>query len=263
MPEEFVGPATKMSESDIATAAEALGVEVAAVKAVIDVESRGGFLADGRPKILFERHFFSRLTKRRFDAPPNDDISNQTAGGYKGGAAEYDRLKRAIALDRESALRSASWGAFQIMGDNFVAAGFGDVESFCRDMSQSESNQLRAFINFVRANGLADELQRQDWRGFARGYNGPNFEKNHYDTKLAAAFAAHRNGPRTGGGSGPRTLMMGDAGDDVKALQTKLGIAADGDFGTATKTAVMAFQASSGLEVDGAVGPMTRARIGF
>ena len=100
MADEFTGPATKLGESDIATAAEALGVEVAAVKAVIDVESRGGFLADGRPKILFERHLFSRFTGKKFDKPPNDDIANPSAGGYKGGAAEYGRLARAIALDR-------------------------------------------------------------------------------------------------------------------------------------------------------------------
>jgi len=261
---EFTGPATNMTDGDIATAAEALGVDVAAVMAVIDVESRGGFLADGRPKILFERHYFSRLTNHKFDAAPNDDISNQTAGGYKGGAAEYDRLGRAITLNRDAALRSASWGAFQIMGDNCRVAGFGDVESFCQAMCQSESNQLRAFVSFVRANNLADELQRHDWAGFARGYNGPGYKKNRYDDKLAAAYSLHLGGgPRTDVSSATRTLRMGDNGDDVKVLQKALAIAVDGDFGTSTKTAVMAFQTKNGMDADGVVGPMTRARLGI
>ena len=161
-------------------------------------------------------------------------------------------------------MKSASWGLFQILGSNFAAAGYGDVETFCHAMCQTENNQLRAFIGFVRTNGLADELKRHDWAGFARGYNGANYKINRYDEKLAAAYALHSSGgPRTDAGSTARTLTMGDNGEDVKALQTKLGITADGDFGTATKEAVMAFQASKGLEVDGVVGPMTRTRLGL
>ena len=260
MADEFTGPGTRMSEGDIATAAEALGCEVAAVKAVIDVESRGGFFADNRPKILFERHVFSRLTGGRFDAN-HSGISSKTPGGYTGGPPEYGRLAEAIALDRAAALKSASWGAFQIMGENFGVAGFADVESFVQAMCQSENNQLRAFVGFVRGNGLADELQRHDWAGFARGYNGPNFKKNNYDAKLAAAFLIHLDGPRAEPTGGSRVLRIGDQGDDVAALQKKLGITFDGDFGPATKTAVMAFQTKSGLDADGVVGPETRARL--
>src|SRR6185369_14627607 len=115
---EFQGPATPMTDEAVEQAAKKIGCPVAAVRAVIDVESRGGFLPDGRLKILFERHYFCRLTKGKFDQS-NPDISATKWGGYKGGAAEYDRLGRAIKLDRDAALRSASWGAFQIMGDNF------------------------------------------------------------------------------------------------------------------------------------------------
>ena len=53
---EFSGPATPLDDAAIASAANKLGCEVAAVRAVVDVESGGGFLPDGRPKILFERH---------------------------------------------------------------------------------------------------------------------------------------------------------------------------------------------------------------
>ncbi|MCC6559800.1 MAG: DUF3380 domain-containing protein, partial [Xanthomonadales bacterium] len=47
---------------------ERLEVSVPTLKAVAEVESAGsGFLSDGRPKILFEGHVFSRLTKRAYD----------------------------------------------------------------------------------------------------------------------------------------------------------------------------------------------------
>jgi hypothetical protein len=257
---EFTGPATPFTQGAIEAAAARIGCDIAAVNAVIDVESKGGFLADTRPKILFERHLFHRLTGGAFDAA-HPDISSSTPGGYKGGAAEYARLDAAIALDREAALKSASWGAFQILGRNHDAAGFANVEDFCAAMCRSEDDQLGAFVGFVTANHLDDELRRQDWAGFARGYNGPDFRKNRYDDKMAAAFVLHaKGGPRTAAGS--RTLKMGDAGADVANLQQRLGIAADGDFGPATRQAVMDFQGRHGLTADGIAGPRTLAALG-
>jgi hypothetical protein len=261
---EFTGPATPFTEGAIQAAAARIGCDVAAVKAVIDVESRGGFQPDTRPKILFERHLFHRLTGGAHDAA-HPDISSPDAGGYVGGAGEYARLERAIALDRDAALKSASWGAFQILGRNHEAAGFANVEDFCAAMCRSEDDQLGAFVAFVLANHLDDELRRQDWAGFARGYNGPAFEKNRYDQKLATAHAFHAKEPRTAAGSrtlGSRTLKMGDAGPDVIHLQERLRIAADGDFGPATRQAVMDFQRDRGLAVDGVAGPRTLEALG-
>ncbi len=257
MPLEFAGPATPLTDADIEAAAQSIGCQVAAVRAVIDVESRGGFLPDGRPKILFERHYFSRLTGRAYDAS-HPDISNRQWGGYRGGAAEYDRLARAIKLDRGAALQSASWGAFQIMGANFKVAGFADVESFVAAMVSGSAAHLKAFVNFVKKNGLADEMIRLDWAGFARGYNGPAYRTNKYDEKMAAAYLIHsRGGARTD--TPLPVLRMGDKGEDVKRLQTALGISADGDFGPNTKKAVIALQKKHKLYADGIVGRQTWA----
>lgn len=253
---EFAGKATKIDDKAVEAAAAKIGCQVASVRAVIDVESRGGFLPDGRPKILFERHYFARLTKNKHNDQP--DISNPKPGGYKGGAAEYDRLARAIRLNRDAALRSASWGAFQIMGDNCRVAGFADVEAFVAAMVAGEAEQLDAFVSFVKKNSLDDELIRRDWAGFARGYNGSNYRINKYDEKLAAAYAFHSAGGAHA--DSPRPLLkQGDKGDDVAALQKALGIGADGDFGPATKKAVVAFQKQHGLYADGIVGKNTWA----
>lgn len=56
-----------------------------------------------------------------------------------------------------------------------------------------------------------------------------------------------------------KTLKMGSKGDQVKCLQTALGLTADGSFGKKTKTAVMAFQTEKGLTADGVFGPKARA----
>jgi hypothetical protein len=258
---EFAGPATRFTDGAIAAAAESLGCDIAAVRAVIDVESKGGFQADKRPKILFERHHFHRHTGGKHSSS-DPDICSSSAGGYLGGSREYDRLTRAIALDRRAALMSASWGAFQIMGSNHKAAGFDDVEDFCKAMRQSEDDQLKAFVGFVKTNRLDDELRRRDWAGFARGYNGPAYRKYDYDRKLAAAYTYHsRIVPRTDP-SKRRTLKMGDEGEDVVWLQEKLGLRADGDFGPATKQAVIAFQKRKGLTADGIAGRKTLEALG-
>ncbi|MEM6898240.1 MAG: N-acetylmuramidase domain-containing protein [Pseudomonadota bacterium] len=256
---EFAGPALPLNDEAIEDAAKKIGCQVAAVRAVIDVESRGGFLSDKRPKILFERHYFSRLTKRKFDAS-HPTISHRKWGGYKGGTREYDRLAQAIKLDRDAALRSASWGAFQIMGDNYKVCGFGDVEDFVAAMVSGEPAHLDAFVGFVKRNNLDDELRRLDWAGFARGYNGPAYRKNKYDTKLSAAFAFHSHGGSKS--DSPRPLLrMGDTGEDVRELQEALGgkIVVDGDFGPATKMAVIRMQKKHGLYPDGIVGKQTWA----
>jgi peptidoglycan hydrolase-like protein with peptidoglycan-binding domain len=64
----------------------------------------------------------------------------------------------------------------------------------------------------------------------------------------------------------PRALSMLRRGDgikpkapnaDVRVLQQKLGIAADGQFGAGTETSVKAYQKGHGLPADGIVGPQT------
>lgn len=256
---EFSGPATGLDDTAIEAAAAAIGCEVAAVRAVIDVESRGGFLADGRPKILFERHYFSRLTKRRYDSS-HPHIANPAWGGYKGGALEYERLGEAIRLDRDAALRSASWGAFQIMGDNCTLCGFASAEDFVAAMVSGAPAQLDAFVTFIRRTGLSDELVRADWAGFARRYNGPAYKANKYDEELGAAYRVHSAaGAHT---ESPNPLLrLGVSGDAVRVVQRALGIAADGDFGPITKQAVLVFQKKHDLYPDGIVGKNTWARL--
>ena len=56
-------------------------------------------------------------------------------------------------------------------------------------------------------------------------------------------------------------LKRGDNNEDVKKLQTKLGIEPMGNFGPKTETAVKEWQAKNGLTADGIVGPATWAKI--
>ena len=56
-------------------------------------------------------------------------------------------------------------------------------------------------------------------------------------------------------------LKLGSRGNEVKVLQEKLNLKADGVFGPLTEEAVKDFQRSNGLEVDGIVGDGTLSKL--
>jgi hypothetical protein len=186
-----------LSEQAFMDAANELGVEVATIKAVAEVESSGsGFLPSGEPKILFEPHiFWKELRKRNINPkdylPFNEDILYPVWGTRPYGkvSEQHGRLQKAVRINNEAALRSASWGKIQIMGFNHVQCGFNLLQSFINAMYKDEDSHLLAFTNYIIATHLDDELREKDWAGFARGYNGASYHKNKYDTKLALAYA--------------------------------------------------------------------------
>ncbi|MND20843.1 hypothetical protein D3C76_48190 [compost metagenome] len=182
-----------ITESDLQRAADDLAVPLPTVKAVRAVESAGkGFLADGRPVILYERHIMRRrLREYGVDPAPYEkaqpSLVNATPGGYQGGVREHERLDQAAKIHRESALESCSWGLFQIMGFHWKLLGYPSLQSFVNAMYRSEGDQLDAFVRFVKANpSMHKALKRQDWTAFATAYNGP--AQKGYDKRLAAAF---------------------------------------------------------------------------
>ena len=181
-----------LSDLDFQNAAEELDVDVPAIKAVAEVESgpHGAFLPSGEPVILFERHKFHKFTNGKYDAL-YPDISNPKAGGYGAVSRQHIRLQRAAALDRDAALQSASWGRFQVMGFNWKPLGYASLQSFINAMYRSEADHLDAFLRYVKVNGLIDELRNHKWAAFARGYNGPEYWKNSYDSKMALAYKKH------------------------------------------------------------------------
>lgn len=187
-----------LKQADIAAAAAALEVDIGCILAVNEVESVGhGFLPDGRPKILFERHVMYRQLKGDdYDADglaakyPN--LVNQARGGYAGGSAEHARFRTACGIDQVCAIESASWGLFQIMGYHWPTLGYPSAEEFMACMQRSEAEQLDAFVRFVKADPVLHKaLKSRKWAEFAKLYNGPAYKENSYDAKLAAAFARH------------------------------------------------------------------------
>jgi len=196
-PASTVTAQTLLSEEDLKYAARRLGVQLAALKAVTEVESKeAGFLPSGRPVILFERHImYRRLPKRDREqlASAHPKLVNQKPGGYIGGESEWRRLTRACALNRTAGIESASWGLFQIMGFHWQHLSYASAAVFSEAMHRSEGEQLEAFVRFIKKDpALHQALKARDWPEFAERYNGPAYARNQYDTRMAAAYDRFR-----------------------------------------------------------------------
>jgi hypothetical protein len=188
------GPDYGVTDSDIAQAAGLLQAEPAKIWAIYSVESSGRAFAEGRPTILFEPHRFSRSTAHRYDAS-HPRLSSRAWNRKLYPASQEGRwaqLLDAVALDVDAGFMSASYGGFQILGENYAACGAISPWAFAWTQSQTEGDQLAAFVRFVEARGLKSALQRGDWAAFARGYNGTAYRENRYDARLAAAYAERR-----------------------------------------------------------------------
>lgn len=192
-----------LGADDLRRAAATLGVKLSAIRAVNEVESQGpGFLPDGRPVILFERHIMYRQLRaagHNADALARQypNIVNPARGGYMGKAAEHMRLAQAAGLDQTCALASASWGLFQIMGYHWERLGHASVQDFADAMRRGEPEQLEAFVQFILTDpNLHKALKGLKWGAFASGYNGPAYKEKLYDVKLARAFTRYEEAER-------------------------------------------------------------------
>lgn len=188
--------------------AEEYSLEPALLKAVKEVETggRSGFNPDGSPQILFEGHVFYRLLERKFgkrrtqtwaECCPSIVYPTWTKKQYIGGSKEHLRLQAAVKIDRECALMSASWGMFQIMGENYLLCGCKSIQEFINMVYSGPEAHLRLACNFManriyKGKPLMYWLKQKKFDIFAAGYNGPSYKSNQYDTKLKAAYEKNR-----------------------------------------------------------------------
>lgn len=195
-----------ISELEFKDAATIVGCEVACIKAVYEVEAAGrGYLPDGRVKILFEGHRFWKILRslgvkgkaleQASKKYPNVLYQKWDKKQYKGGPAEWDRVSQAylvcelLGVPASNALEAASYGSFQIMGENAELCGYFNAHEMLSAYNNGgEQEQLNSFCRFVKNTRLDDELISKSWAAFAQGYNGTAFRENKYDVKLSAAY---------------------------------------------------------------------------
>jgi hypothetical protein len=245
-----------ITEGDWQVAADRLKCDVNVLKAFAKVESGGRnaywqLKKDGNvyvPAILYERHFFHRLTNGTHDKTDPDVswkvgyLSKKHKGTsliglnnaqvhktlkdkaqreythdnrvdeddvYSSYASAYLRLIKAYRLDKNAALKSCSWGKFQIMGENHTICEQKEISGFVKTMCSGEKGQLRLLAVFIenkpaapirnankkiigRHKTLHHAVRDKDWRMIAYNYNGPGYEAAGYHVKLEAAYNEYK-----------------------------------------------------------------------
>lgn len=249
------GAGRPVSPEAFDAAAARIGCDVAAIRAVWDVEAAGrGFLRDGSLVRRLEPHHMPRETWARLGFDPAGKAPWR-ASLKIGPTRREAMLLDAYGRDPEAACAATSWGGPQIMGFNAGEAGFVSAQAMVRAMAASEAEQVKAFVTLILSWGLDSAMRGHDWQTFETRYNGGGFGGK-YARKIEAAYRKH-----SGGRVSPSVLRIGSSGASVRALQEALQIEADGVFGPQTQTAVRSFQEGAGLPADGIVGKRTWAAL--
>jgi len=197
---DFKGKAKPLDDIDLPRIGAQISVGEDVLHMVLDVESNGdGFDSKGRPTMLFEPHIFYReLSGAQRDEAVKQGIAYRKwkPGHYPRDS--YPRLHKAMRINKAAALRSCSWGAYQVMGFNHKLAGYSTVMNMVTAIMADAENHLKAAVNFIVSTGLDDELRvldaldrpatQEDTIPFVLGYNGKGFRKNKYHIKAAKAL---------------------------------------------------------------------------
>ncbi len=190
------------TDADYEKVAAKLEMEMCVVKAVAKVESRGnGFDNNCRAKILYERHWFSKLTNRQYDndrfisAKQTFKRGSKDKNEYYGGWSR-ERFDKAKALNEDAAIQATSWGAFQIMGFNYEDAGFNSPKEMMNAMEESTEKQVESFITFIsnyRKGAAKNAMKNRDWAKVAEIYNGSDYKKTNMTPKWKMSIIYAKN----------------------------------------------------------------------
>ena len=198
-PVQSIAPLT---HEDYVEVAERLGIEVAAIKAVVEIEAgkaHKGFWELGKPIINYDMSVVNKfapklgvnLSKYRKSHPEIWGASKKKYGSQQ--ASEWARFEALRSVNNTLGIYSSFWGMFQIGGFNWKLCKTKDAEEFFELMCRSEKDQLILFANFIESAAMVKYLKAKNWAAFASRYNGPSYASRGYHTRMAKAYAKYKN----------------------------------------------------------------------
>jgi hypothetical protein len=168
--------------------------------------------------------------------------------------AEYERLSRALKLDRHAALESASWGLGQVMGFNAVMLGYLDVEEMVTQFIGGENEQLDGAVRFLTENpALLHAFHTHNWSRIAFFYNGKAYANKGYHLKLANSYSLYNAGHVPSIEIRTAQAQLTYVGFDPHGI--------DGVLGHNTRIALLAFQQASGIKPTGELDTATETAL--
>lgn len=173
-----------INNGEIVEIAKEFGLTYGKVKAVLAVESGGQGFDRTTDKIIiqFEPVWFKRKS-------PYTPSGLWSQNGVERQAGEWKAFNDAFSKNPNATMESTSIGLMQVMGFHYKLLGFKTVGDMYDYAKESEANQLRLGLRFIKSNTkMYNALVSGDWSTFAYYYNGEQYKKFKYDTRLATAY---------------------------------------------------------------------------
>jgi len=180
-------PAARMPFEQHQRAAQVLGLDPRAIMALAVVETRDRPFIDGVPIVRLETHKWRQFRQATRSAKAFDQVKN-----FRDLTLRWSRFEDMQKLQSGPAIKSHSFGAFQIMGFNLRRCGFENAEAFLAAM-KTVDGQTSALIRLVQSTpALLRGLKDLDGHVVGHHYNGRNYRQNNYHTKWLAALETPR-----------------------------------------------------------------------
>lgn len=190
-------------EALISSIASQKGYDVAVLKAILAVESRGNaFGSDGRPIIRFEPHIFDAECGCADGVPPTfTPGAKRSVAGVScdgGQSAEYACFEKAKTINENAAYKSISVGTAQILGRYPTLAGYSTAKEMYEAFAASEKAQIEGFFTFLekKSSKMPEAIKNKDWTTIALLYNGKGQEQL-YASKLQTNYGTISSQPTT------------------------------------------------------------------
>ncbi len=191
-----------LTEKDYQEVAEQLGIEVAAIKAVVEIEAgqaHEGFWVPGKPIINYDMSIVNKyapklgvkLSSYRKSHPEIWSASRKKYGSQQ--ATEWARFEALRSVNNDLGIYGCFWGMFQIGGFNWKICETKSADEFFELMCRSERDQLNLFAKLITNTDMVKYLKAKNWAGFASRYNGPSYAKRGYHTRMAKAYNKYKN----------------------------------------------------------------------
>ncbi|MEC5172779.1 N-acetylmuramidase domain-containing protein [Chryseobacterium nepalense] len=198
------GKGNAVTDKHFKSLAKDIGVEAKVFKTVAIVESGGreSFIDIGgkqKAKILYERHYMYRFLKKTKSQMDLDNLKKKypdlvhNVGTYKDRNAKYGsekeqfiKLNKAKKIDNDSAIKSCSWGKFQVMGKyyNFLYNSPNELEDAMNMCEVQHFAYFKIYLKDVTGEPMVKAMKDKNWNKIAELYNGPDYAVNKYHIKM-------------------------------------------------------------------------------
>lgn len=182
------GPSPAPASVDITALAADAGIPVPVLEALREVES------SGKANVLrFEPHIFIRLRPELEAQIPY--TRGRVVWSTIATETDNEAFAHAYSLHKEAAVKSTSWGAYQVMGSHLLSLHDGKPDDalaeFALDPEGTSAALLARWFKHNQRARRAANSEPPNFAALALAYNGSHYAKHKYHLRLAKAWRRH------------------------------------------------------------------------